>query len=535
MDSSFTFVDLFAGVGGFHAALSGLGGRCVYVAEKDRHARDVYTKAWIPEGDLGVHVTEDINDDVPLDAGHSIQDLLERANAGKIALANIPEDFDVLTAGFPCQAFSKSGKQEGILDAVRGTLFHNILVIVAMRRPKIVFLENVKNLVGPLHRETTFATIVRSLSDLGYAVNPEPTIFSPHQIPPEQGGGPQNRERVYILAVRRDLTPTTSPFDRPKNSTWSPETWAIATTPLVDLDGIPAVVTREWIDSIRPNDETLAESAENLVARYLGSQTEYRLSGSDTWFDAYQLLIANVVSTRKRSIRGAWFPGHPIWFDVADKKWLARERADAAKHRHGGEHVREWKDQFLDRSLAFVENYAAQLVGPESGDTLRTILNLPNNAWRKLEWQAKDARSLDACLIQLRPSGVRVKKANYAPALVAINQAPILGSERRRITPYEAGRLQGFPDRVYEAMLKTGQPTGQSYKQFGNAVHVGTVRFAFVHFVCHHFEDTQADRLGGLGRLIERCKEIRSRWEGVAAPPARSTEISAHAALAERE
>jgi hypothetical protein len=137
----FTFIDLFAGIGGFHAALTGLGGRCVYVAEKDRYAKEVYRKAWLPE-DGGAHFTSDINDDVPVDTGHTIAELLERAQASEIVLENIPQGFDVLTAGFPCQTFSKSGKQAGILDKVRGTLFYNILVIVAMRRPKVVFVSS---------------------------------------------------------------------------------------------------------------------------------------------------------------------------------------------------------------------------------------------------------------------------------------------------------------------------------------------------------------------------------------------------------
>jgi DNA (cytosine-5)-methyltransferase 1 len=98
---------------------------------------------------------------------------------------------------------------------------------------------------------------------------------------------------------------------------------------------------------------------------------------------------------------------------------------------------------------------------------------------------------------------------------VAINQAPILGSARRRVTPYEAGRLQGFPDRVYDAMLETKQPENQSYKQFGNAVHVGTVQFALAHFVCHHFGTDAAGggtTLGNLVSLIQECRSLTKAW-----------------------
>lgn len=514
MPDQFTFVDLFAGVGGFHAALAGLGGRCVYVAEKDHYARAVYEEAWLTGSESDPHVTADINDDVPVDTGHTIDELLKRAEAGEVELGKIPEEFDVLAAGFPCQAFSKSGKQEGILDKVRGTLFYNILVIVAVRKPKIVFLENVKNLVGPSHRGTTFATIVDALARLGYVVNLDPTVFSPHTIAPEHGGGPQIRERVYILAVREDLAANHGPFVEPKPSEeWSPTQWKIGMTPLKS-DGIPAVISKEWVRQSLAEDPELAAEAERARSSYMQNLAEYRLTREDAWFDVYQLLLANIVKDRKKNARGSWFPGHPIWFDVDDKEWLQRQRADAEAHRKA-EKARDWKDTFLDGSVKFIEDYSKQLKGRASGDLLKKIRGLPNKAWRKLEWQASDAESLDDCLMQLRPSGVRVKKATYTPALVAMNQTPIVGSERRRITPYEAGRIQGFPDDVFRAMQKTKQPESQSYKQFGNAVHVGTVNFALVHFVCHHFGTepvSDAPDPGSLTPLVEICRAIRGEW-----------------------
>ncbi|MGH3976796.1 MAG: DNA cytosine methyltransferase, partial [Pseudonocardiaceae bacterium] len=153
--------------------------------------------------------------------------------------------------------------------------------------------------------------------------------------------------------------------------------------------------------------------------------------------------------------------------------------------RTADERGQPWKHEFLDKSLRFVEGYMDEI---NAAGVLEQILGLPNS-WRKLEWQAGDATSLDDCLIQLRPSGIRVKKATYTPALVAINQTPILGSERRRLTPYEAGRLQGFPDNVYEAMRDRSQLPGECYKQFGNAVHVGAVVYGLTQFLDHYFKD----------------------------------------------
>lgn len=500
---AFTFVDLFAGVGGFHAALSDLGGRCVYVAEKDKHAARVYKEAWLSGAD-DVPFAEDINDDVQIDASHTIDQLLERARRGEMNLGKIPAQFDVLTAGFPCQAFSKSGKQMGVLDKVRGTLFYNILVIVAIRRPKVVFLENVKNLVGPEHRETTFRTIVSALRDLGYVVSDEPTVFSPHFLSPEHGGGPQSRERVFILALRGDLASDgASPFDGPMRTPgWPAEKWLLTETPLAD--GVPAAITEGWLRMAE--DSPLAPRARE-VKKLRGDTKPYKVTDA-AWFKVYEDLVKKVSNSPKHgpNARGSRFPGHPIWFDVTDPTWAQKERDDARAHDGLGRKARPWKDEFLDKSERFVAEFADILERPASRPLLAEIRALGNNAWRKFEWQAQDATSLRDCLIQVRPSGVRVKKATYTPALVAINQAPILGRDLRRLTPYEAGRVQGFPDRVYAAMREL-QPDAQSYKQFGNAVHVGTVQFALVRLMKHHFRAVDPASLEALGVLLEGCRQ----------------------------
>ena len=122
---SFRFVDLFAGIGGFHAALSAMGGRCVYACEIDPDAAAVYQRNW--GRDPLADITYDAND----------------------TTMNVPPH-DVLVAGFPCQPFSKSGAQRG-MEETRGTLYWNILKIIQAHKPKIVLLENVRNLVGPRH------------------------------------------------------------------------------------------------------------------------------------------------------------------------------------------------------------------------------------------------------------------------------------------------------------------------------------------------------------------------------------------------
>jgi DNA (cytosine-5)-methyltransferase 1 len=98
-----------------------------------------------------------------------------------------------------------------------------------------------------------------------------------------------------------------------------------------------------------------------------------------------------------------------------------------------------------------------------------------NMSYRKLEWQAGNANSLDECVVQFRPSGLRIKKATYLPALVAITQTPYLVKHSRHLSVREAARLQGFPD----SFIFRNQSDAASFKQLGNAVCVGAVAYVY--------------------------------------------------------
>lgn len=164
----FHFVDLFAGIGGFHLALSCFDAKCVFASEWDSYASKVY------ENNFGMRPLGDIT----------------KINEGDIPKHNI------LCAGFPCQAFSISGKQKGFEDT-RGTLFFDIARITKFHRPKILFLENVKNLTKH-NKGHTMKVIKRTLLELGYTVHYKVLNASDY-------GLPQNRERVFIVCFRDDL------------------------------------------------------------------------------------------------------------------------------------------------------------------------------------------------------------------------------------------------------------------------------------------------------------------------------------------
>ncbi|WP_251149779.1 DNA (cytosine-5-)-methyltransferase [Cellulosimicrobium sp. Marseille-Q4280] len=456
-DAEFTFIDLFAGVGGFHAALAELGGRCVYASEKDKRAWEVYQKAWgTPRHEGKPSFSLDIRDHVKPLPESELPDP-ERD------LPQIPEH-DVLTAGFPCQAFSKSGKQKGTLDETRGTLFYDILRIVRARRPKIVFLENVKNLVGPRHRDTTFETIIGGLKEFGYLVSRVPTVISPHRIVPQAGGTPQVRERVYIMAVRRDLVGRAAlPFSEFTYQNWDVESWNLHELELPVLGG-----------------RTILEAPGEDLRRYEVSGEER--AALDWWESLLQEVIKESEATAAQPRSDRWIPGHPIWLKVLDEVWRGRE-LDDAKTRD-----LPWKANFIRKNVDFFEERAGALAAvrqawDESGQPQPDAQRALSRA--KFEWQAGLERSIFHCLIQFRPSGIRVRPATYTPALVAINQTPIYGPERRRLTPREVGRLQAFPERVRDAMVALKQGDAESYKQFGNAVHVGAVRFALAQLLTH--------------------------------------------------
>lgn len=178
---TFKFIDLFAGIGGFRIAMQNLGGKCVFTSEWDKDAQKTYKVNFgeVPFGDIT-----------------------------KQRIKNyIPEEFDLLCAGFPCQAFSIAGKRGGF-DDTRGTLFFDVAEIIKKNKPKAIFLENVKGLRSH-DKGKTLETILNVLrNDLGYFV-PEPQIINAKNF-----GVPQNRERIYIVGFRQDLN--ISSFEYPK-------------------------------------------------------------------------------------------------------------------------------------------------------------------------------------------------------------------------------------------------------------------------------------------------------------------------------
>lgn len=398
---SFTFVDLFAGIGGFHAALSDLGGECVFASEIDPKAAAVYRLNWglDPLGDI----TEDANDEV----------------------MNVPA-CDVLTAGFPCQPFSKSGAQHG-MDETRGTLYWNILKIIQARHPSIVLLENVRNLAGPRHLHE-WQIIVETLREEGYVVSDSPAVFSPHLLSPEMGGAPQVRERVFICATYAGpegaMRRPEPPVSRRPVEGWDPQGWSLEKhLPLEDDHGLEGC-------GLSDSEHLWIDAWDDFVQMMWEARDGRRLPGFPLWADH-------------------WHPVDTLSIPVGTPAWKADFlRKNAEFYTAHREPIDRWLKKWSVRSDAF----------PASR--------------RKLEWQAQDTPTLWDTILHLRPSGIRAKRPTYVPALVAITQTSIIGPRKRRLSVREGARLQGLPD----SFDFGDQPDSSSFKQLGNGVSVGAVK-----------------------------------------------------------
>lgn len=397
MNNSFKFVDLFAGIGGFHAALADMGGECVFACEIDKNAASIYELNWNmkPAGDITL-----------------------------VDAADVP-DHDVLCAGFPCQPFSKSGKQFG-MEEVRGILFFDIMRIIREKHPQVVMLENVRNLIGPRHTHE-YEVILKCLRDEGYSVSDKPLVISPHHLHPDNGGTPQTRDRVFIMAAL-DVGSVVESLSEGFDDLWSEqEPWG--------------------------NNELMSFLDVNVDKSY--SLTIAEVSWLNMWDDFIQSLIQD----------GGAPPSFPVWFEYFKNTNTSG--------------MPDWKKKIVEKNNLLYQNHSLVI---DQWITRHNFGSVPASRL-KLEWQAgRDATSIWDCAIQFRPSGIRAKRLNWLPALVAINQTSIIGPLRRRITSREAARLQGFPD----SMNFGNQSDSITYKQLGNSVNVGAVKAVLSSFIINN-------------------------------------------------
>ncbi|MEZ0487653.1 DNA cytosine methyltransferase [Fibrella aquatica] len=418
---SLRFIDLFAGLGGFHLALSNLKGvqfDCVFASELDPILRNLYKINY--------------NVDCQGDIRKIVRDSLD-----------IVPDHNLLCAGFPCQPFSKAGKQAGMKDASRGTLFDEIVAILDAKKPKYFILENVQ-FIRQHDNKLTWKYMERKLRGLGYDVRNE--TFSPQDF-----SIPQHRNRIFIVGKFGE--------DSLKNFQW------------MKKQKRKSFDVREFIDDHPSTFKPIGKAEKQCL-------------------DLWQAFIDSIPPSIK-------LPGFPIWsmefgatypfegpypFQLTSEE-LAQFAGNFGKSLAGltseqqlinlPSYARvkakfpDWKKSFIRRNRQFYQDNKSYI-----HDTVQSIAEYNSQSWQKLEWNVgQDKRDIRSYILQFRASGIRVKKPDFFPSLVCTNtQTPIIGWQNRYITRQEGARLQSISG------IELPTNDNACFKALGNAVNVSIVQ-----------------------------------------------------------
>lgn len=396
-NANFRFIDLFAGIGGFHQAMRFLGGECLMAAEINQACVATYNLNFkTVEGQV-------------------------RGDVKKIDPKTIGK-FDVLCAGFPCQPFSKAGHQEGFNDKTRGNLFYSIMNILDYHAEcKFVILENVRNLAD---KTENWEIIRTELLKRDFIITKDPLILSPSDF-----GIPQIRERVYILGIKKDGCST----EIQDKGYIEPE----------DLNLEKYKKQCKMGDALTLLEDNVPETYKILdeQALMINAWDEFR------------------IGTGIRVI------GFPIWISCFG---VGVEDTEDLKKSLDYDEMPDWKKRFVDKNRDFYLEHK-EFIDPwiERYDMLNRI-----KLYQKFEWNCgEDVQNMHDGIIQIRQSGIRVKRTTYFPSLVAIVNTPIIWDNAmnayRHITPREAANLQKFDQRY-----KFTGTDKQIYSQLGNSVNV---------------------------------------------------------------
>lgn len=423
------FIDLFAGIGGFHLALSDLGHKCVLASELREDLRNYYAKNFDE-----------------MDPNFIVGDI------HKFPLEKIP-DHDILCAGFPCQPFSQAGKRQGLNDPKNGNHFEKIMNILEYHKPTFLILENVSTLQG----HDKGKTWIKIKNDLSKDYEIDKSILSPHQF-----GIPQNRKRIYIVGKRKDKGGLNGfnfdfngSFKNTSHISSIMEENPVQKVILKDTTKRHLSVWQEFLDHLKPNEiprfpiwtvEFGADYPYVSKPTYKYSLDElkkYKGSFGQLVQGNSKFEVLECFPTYVREGRGKWI----------NKKTFPR-----------------WKIQYIKKNREFYKKHK-DWIDP----WLKKIKNW-EHSHQKFEWNCGEVDlSLKDKIIQFRPSGIRVKNPDKSPALVLASTQipiffdPVLG-DYRYMTSLEAAKLQSMENLKY-----IPGSSQMAFRAFGNAVNVKVV------------------------------------------------------------
>ena len=433
MKKKLKFIDLFAGIGGFHFALKELGHECVFASEKQKDLLELYKKN---HKDLSPkNIIGDIHNE--------------------IAVENIPK-FDILCAGFPCQPFSQAGNRMGLNDPINGNHFLKLLEIIKIHKPIYIFLENVPNLKGH-DNGNTWKVIKTSIENQGYLVDEK--ILSPDQF-----GVPQQRKRIYITGVNRLKTINAKikyPLIKEENNININQ--FLEKGPAEDIPLKPNTLKHilHW-ESFVLNIE---KKGLNDIPRFPVWSMEF---GANYPFK--EKATRNFRVSELNNFRGKF--GKPISLISNDDLEFFIPKYSLSKQ----DAFPKWKISYIENNRIFfekhkdwIENWKKDIV-----DWKLSHQKFEWNCGTEVRYTLKDK------IIQFRPSGIRVKNRDRFPALVlSITQVPIIfdkykkgGSGYRYITKREAANLQSMPENNFKIL----ENNVAAFRSFGNAVNVKVVK-----------------------------------------------------------
>ncbi|MCW5909536.1 MAG: DNA (cytosine-5-)-methyltransferase [Cyclobacteriaceae bacterium] len=412
------FIDLFAGLGGFHKALHELGHDCVFASELDPTLREVYKTNWgiEPKGDIRKIVAKDID--------------------------SIPKH-DILCAGFPCQPFSKAGNQEGRKDKERGTLFGEIVKILEYRKPKYFILENVP-FIRQHNNEATWKYMHKQLTKLGYDV--DHAVYSPQDF-----GIPQHRKRIFIIGSLKGLEHFSfREIDEQKTS-------------LINIHQFIEENPSQFKELPIKNQKCL-----KLWQRFIDQiPKETKLPGFPIWgmeFGAtypYEKSYPLKLSAKELGE----FKGN---FGRSLKGLIKKEqRANLPSYARVEKTFPDWKRSYIRQSREFYQDNKRYVA-----DVVKEMAKYSSQSWQKLEWNVGESnRKITDYIIQFRASGIRVKSVDFFPSLVCTNtQIPVVGWQNRYITREEGLKLQSLEG------IELPANDNAAFRALGNAVNAKIVK-----------------------------------------------------------